>query len=138
MALLLLAQAELTQSQRLNEALILMLVGMGVVFLALILLWAVIAIIDRLSDRSAAQAQAEGEAEPAPAPAPAAAPEPTPGEAVDPELLAVLTAAATAVLHRHVRISRVHFVRRHDEAWAREGRRDVMTSHHPHLHKHTR
>ncbi len=49
---------------------------------------------------------------------------------VDPELLAVLAAAATAALGRPVSIHRVH-VRPlpSQEAWSRAGRMDIMVSH---------
>ncbi len=49
---------------------------------------------------------------------------------VDPELLAVLSAAAHAALGGPVRIHRVHVHReRGGGAWAQVGRMDIMTSH---------
>lgn len=49
---------------------------------------------------------------------------------LDPELLAVLAAAAHVALGGPVRIHRVHVHReRGDEAWSRVGRMDIMASH---------
>ena len=139
MAMMLLGQVETaTVNDRLFQSLDLMLVGMAVVVAALVALWVAIALVNRLAARQT-QAAAPVERESAPGPAPAPAPvatEPAEPE-TDPHLIAVLTAAATCALHRPVRVSRVHFVGREDQTWAREGRRDVMSRHHPHLHRHS-
>lgn len=130
--LVFLAQAPMSPNARLGEALTLMGVGMAVVFSALVLLWIVIALTDRLADwhltrRQPATAEtAPGDQEPSGAMA---------DTDHDPHLIAVLTAAATAALGTPTRVKRVHFLGREDQGWAQEGRRLVMTSHQPHLHK---
>jgi len=62
----------------------------------------------------------------------AAGPE-QPSEAVDPaddpELIAVLAAAAHAALGARVRIHQVHLRQPSVETWARAGRMDIMFSH---------
>ena len=51
-------------------------------------------------------------------------------EGLEPELLAVLAAAAHAALGGPVKIHRVHVHRgRGDEEWSRAGRMDIMVSH---------
>jgi sodium pump decarboxylase gamma subunit len=132
------AQVDGTMTARVNEALTLMAVGMLVVFGALILLWIAIFLIDRLSERLTPTPQPAQAPKPAPTPPsqPKATPEPSAGQ--DPKLIAVLTAAATAALGQRVRLRRVHFLGHDDQSWAREGRRVVMTSHSPHLHKRRR
>jgi sodium pump decarboxylase gamma subunit len=104
MSVLMLAQADLPQPDKLSAALTLMLVGMGVVFVALLLLWAVIALADRLIG-------VEAEREPAAEPQTAAAP----GE-VDAELVAVLAAAATAAIGQRVQIKNVQPIDQRDTA----------------------
>jgi hypothetical protein len=55
---------------------------------------------------------------------------PTVDEGLDPEVLAVLSAAAHVALGGPVKIHRVHVHReRGGEAWAAVGRMDVMVSH---------
>lgn len=49
--------------------------------------------------------------------------------AMDPHILAVLTAAVAEVLGPHVRIHRVHVHRGEADRWSRAGRMDVMISH---------
>jgi sodium pump decarboxylase gamma subunit len=128
----LLAQTDGTMGDRIVEALVLMGVGMLVVFSALMLLWLAIFVIDRLAERL----QPAPAAKPAPAPPTTSAPRPTPQRQThDPQLLAVLAAAATTALGKRVRLRQVHFVSEEHESWAQEGRRDVMSGHSPHLHK---
>ena len=48
----------------------------------------------------------------------------------DPQLVAVLAAAAAEALGRAVRVHRVHIHREHaSELWSRAGRMDIMVSH---------
>lgn len=107
-----------------QTGLLLMVVGMGVVFGALLVLMAVVALMGRLlADQ--------------PTPAPATAPAPQPAkpasdQLADARLIAVLTAAATAALGRRAAIHGVRLVTRRDRAWAQQGRRSIMTSHRPH------
>jgi sodium pump decarboxylase gamma subunit len=128
MLILLLAQNEAVMSDRIAQSLTLMGVGMAVVFTALMLLWLAILIMDRLTDRAVP-------AEQPPQPkAPVSEASPPSGQH-DPQLLAVLTAAATAAMGQRVKLRRVHFVGEAHDDWTREGRRVVMTSHRPHLHR---
>jgi hypothetical protein len=53
-----------------------------------------------------------------------------PLEVTDPELIAVLAAAATVALGRRVQVHRAHIHReRATELWSRAGRMDIMVSH---------
>jgi len=107
---------------RLSEGLTLMGVGMGVVFAALLLLWVMIIIVDRLTGSATPQPEDER-----------GGPGVEPGGGDhDPQLIAVLTAAATAAVGRRVQLREAYFVGEADHTWAKEGRRQVMRSHHPH------
>jgi sodium pump decarboxylase gamma subunit len=129
MVLLLAQQAE-SVNARFAEALTLMGVGMAVVFTALLLLWLVIAIVDRATHRTEqTKTKTDGGV------AASGSPSDASPSTDDPQLIAVLTAAATAALGQRVRLRRVHFLGDEDPSWSREGRRLVMTSHRPHLHK---
>ena len=69
---------------------------------------------------------------PAPAPAPAAiAPSPVPAQAVDPKLIAILTAAATAAMGgRAVAVTSVTFINHNTiSGWAEAGRIGIHSSH---------
>lgn len=118
-----------------TEGLVLMVVGMGVVFTALVILWGMLGILgrlNRLEDRVNALAKAkkatrQPERPPAaPAPAPAASPR---EDKIDAETYAILTAAVMAVVRQPVRIQRVRFVKQDDDAWAVHGRQAIQASH---------
>ncbi|MBX3728090.1 MAG: OadG family protein [Candidatus Sumerlaeia bacterium] len=115
-----------------DEGLLLMMLGMGVVFGALILLWGVLELLRRTVGRP----------EPSTAPkpvavAPAAALPATPPMAaagdeteLDALTLAILTAAAIAVVGAPVRLTSVSLVPKGEgEAWATRGRIAIHTSH---------
>ena len=126
-----LAQADLTQGA------ILMVVGMVVVFVALVVLMGLIEVIHRFT-REKQSAAIPAPAAPA---APAGKPEtthdiatmaPASGTGHDPHMIAVLTAAATAALRRPVAVRSARLVSpQPDSAWARQGRRSIMVSHRP-------
>ena len=118
----------------LGEAVTLMIVGMGVVFAALILVGLMLGLLRKLGEptpkakpqsfrmtpmRSPSRAQAatqKAEAEPK----------------VDPHLLVVLTAAATAMVHGPVRVRRVQFISANPaqrSGWAAQGRVMIHASH---------
>jgi Na+-transporting methylmalonyl-CoA/oxaloacetate decarboxylase gamma subunit len=117
------------------QALTLMVVGMLVVFTGLVVLQWTIELINRLLPHHAPPAPAQ--------PVTAVQPEPilaietaTGGSLeMDPQLIAILAAAAIAVVQRPVQIQRVQFLERTAEggaAWTQLGRRTIMTSHRPH------
>ena len=111
----------------------LLVVGMGVVFLALLLLMVMISGIAK------AQAALRPGYDPDDFPLLITRKPQTPlsgagdEQTITPELVAVLAAAATAALGRPVRVVRVERYRRdHDEAWKQQGRHVLMTGHRPH------
>ena len=73
--------------------------GMGLVFCVLVLLWGVLRFVLYLEDRGAVAADVAASPPDAPASAPAAVT--APGDGMDPELVAAITAAVVA--HRAVR-----------------------------------
>lgn len=115
-----LAQADLGHD--LDEGLVLMAVGMGVVFIALVALWGAVALVKRFAGD-----------DPAPAPATAAPPAPITDRGPTPELVAVIAAAAAAALgHRGVRVTRITPLIRGDAApWSTGGRQSHMAAHRP-------
>lgn len=124
----------LADIEAVDDAIGLMLVGMAVVFTALVLLYGMVTLINRLGDRLGQRAVAEATRTPRVAAkgqaAPAAKPAPDQSDAITPQLLAVLTAAATAAMHKPVQVTRVKFVHQNKgQLWAQMGRRSIMTSH---------
>lgn len=130
--------AALSLEAMLESGLVLMVVGMAVVFVGLILLMTAILLVKRLlaameAKPAAGAAQAEVN-ESVVMPQTATGGTPT----IDNELIAVLTAAATAVLMKPARVRRVRFVSPHSAAphsWVSQGRTGIMTSHRPHLRR---
>lgn len=114
-----------------QQALLLMAVGMAVVFGALVVLLAVILLVNFLG-REAPAVEPESKAPAEPQKAPQTGTGGTPGAAgEDQQFIAVLAAAATAAIGQRVRIRRVRFVGRPSTAWAQLGRHGIMTSHRP-------
>ena len=111
-------------------ALMLMVVGMLVVFAALLLLLAAIWSLDRIAGerKPVKTAATEAVATEAAAPTDALATD-------DPRLIAILTAAATATLKRSVHVTHVKQIHHPDHGWVDAGRHDVMSHHSPHLHR---
>ncbi len=132
-----------TDAAAITDGLMLLVVGVSVVFAALVLILVTIKMLGRvdmaieLSGRKPAGAKHASGGEDAP---PAASPS-QPGPAgtstsPGPELIAVLAAAATAALRRPVRVTRVRFVSATPATgWVVAGRGGIMTSHRPHLHR---
>ncbi|NBC17342.1 MAG: hypothetical protein GVY18_08530 [Bacteroidetes bacterium] len=112
-----------------GEALELAVVGMGVVFTVLAVIGGLLVLLGKVF----AEPVEEAAEAPAPSPRPAeAAPAHTtapPGH-VDPQTLAVLTAAAYAAVGRPVRIRRVTFINQNTvSAWKEVGRATIQASH---------
>ncbi|MCB1964222.1 MAG: OadG family protein [Rhodocyclaceae bacterium] len=105
-----------------GEGVELMIVGMGVVFSALVLVGLVMVVLRLVA------ADKQPAAKPSAAAASAAAK--TPAEpAITPELIAVLAAAATVAVGRPARVSRVRFVSyTPGHAWTERGRTTVQSS----------
>lgn len=107
--------------ENLLQSLVLLAVGMGGVFAALLLLagmiWLLRAADEQLNRRRIRQYAKSVEAE-------------TGVEELNDEIVAVLSAAAVAAMRRSVRIRRVRFLTAGREgAWAVTGRLNVMASH---------
>lgn len=135
----------------LPDGLIYLFVGMIVVFITLLLIWGMIALMHRIfrsatpqptAQQPAAQEPTTRQTGVAPATPTAATPPPHEPQAtltpvddeLSPELIAVITAAAVAVLRRPVRIRRVSLVRPtfgSGNAWLIGGRARLMGSHSP-------
>lgn len=137
----------------LTDGLSLTLVGMTVVFAALILVGAMIgllkliAAVESIKDAAEAATQAAKAASRAveaigrrastPAPAAPQTSEPTPSAAtgqpagrVDPRTLAIIAAAAATVVGGQVRVRNVEFIRRQGSGgWGARGRVGIQTSH---------
>ena len=132
-----------TDAAAITDGLMLLVVGVSVVFAALVLILVTIKLLGRvdtaieLSGRKPAGAKYAPGGEDAPPVASPSQPGPagtsgSPG----PELIAVLAAAATAALRRPVRVTRVRFVSAAPApGWVVAGRGGIMTSHRPHLHR---
>lgn len=118
--------AEVTELE-LMDGISLMVVGMGVVFFALITLWALLGLLG--FRRAEAPKPAVAPQPAAPAPAPAASAAPASQDEITPEIYAMITAAVVAVAGRRARIQRVRFVRQADESWAIHGRQAIQASH---------
>ncbi|MDK2972344.1 MAG: glutaconyl-CoA/methylmalonyl-CoA decarboxylase subunit delta [Candidatus Sumerlaeota bacterium] len=116
--------AAATSNGDIGQGVMLMFMGMGLVFTALAILM-IILMIMRATIGSETAA-------PAPAAAPAPPPPATPAtdNGIDPETVAVLTAAAIAVVRAPIRLKSVTFIR-HDggKDWASHGRAAIHTSH---------
>jgi Na+-transporting methylmalonyl-CoA/oxaloacetate decarboxylase gamma subunit len=102
-----------------------MMVGMTVVFAALSLLLGAIVLLKRILDRPPAIVE---KAEPKDAEAGVKPDEPL----FDDQLIAILTAAATAALGARARVYRVRFLEEEyisDHAWVHQGRAELHMSH---------
>ena len=112
-----------------SDGYILMMVGMTVVFAALSLLLGAIVLLKRILDRPPPIAP--------PAVAEKAKPEAGPGvksdePLFDDQLIAILTAAATAALGARARVYRVRFLEDEvirDHGWVQQGRSELHMSH---------
>ena len=141
-----------TDGAHITDGLMLLVVGVSVVFVALVLILVTIKLLGRVDSalesrarRSAGGPVAGSAAEEAGAAAATgdsnvesrSMPGSASGQpALGPEMIAVLAAAATAAVRRPVRITRVRFVSAAvPGGWVAMGRTGIMTSHRPHLHR---
>lgn len=110
-----------------SAGLILMAVGMAVVFAALSLLLAVIVLLRRIFAATSSSIEEEESRKKA------AQESIQPQErCIDSQLIAILTAAATAALGARIRVSRVRFVGDEssgDHAWVQQARSELHMSH---------
>lgn len=97
--------------------------GVSIVFIVL----AIVAMVLGALSASQRLFQPKTVAPPTPAPA-TATPQPATADHLDPQLVAVLTAAAVATLHKPVRVLRVRYYRQPSAMWTRLGRVSVMAS----------
>ena len=122
-----------------DEGAVLMVVGMAVVFMALIVLFFLVEGI-----KTAVAEKPKPTPTPAPSPgpglhsgsaqagSPAAPPAPGAPDAISPERVAVITAAAVAVLKKRVRVTRVtRMGRPAGQQWKQQGRRSLVSGHRP-------
>lgn len=108
-----------------SDGAVLALVGIGVVFTALLLIWGAVSLVGTaLRTQRLGRSAAEGQ------PARDAAAPASGGLDVDKHLLVVLSAAAAAALGRRVRVTRVRRLRRDANSnWTGHGRIAVHASH---------
>ncbi len=109
-----------------NEGLILMSVGMVVVFSALTLLLGAILLLFRVVAEKKPAPKAESEQVSGEEPAPPAE------QKIDGQLIAILTAAASAALGARVRVYRVGFIEEQwlsDHGWVQQARAEHHSSH---------
>lgn len=113
--------AEMTLAEKLRDALTVTIVGMGTVFVSLYLMGELFTLLHRYF-----HGRAESD-EPETSPAKSArASQPT----IDPHLIPVLVAAATAALGRRVVVRRINFINRNTvSGWGEAGRASIQTSH---------
>lgn len=103
------------------------LVGMGIVYLSLLIIGEIMGIVGKLMSREPAPDPAI-----VPVPAPVVAVAPTPAHAgIDPRTLAILTAAAVAAVGgRPIHVRRITFLNQNTiSAWADMGKVAIHTSH---------
>lgn len=101
------------------RGLVLMVVGMGVVFIALLLVMAGVTLINKI-----------GEEKQAPAESPAASPSNVPAtpssDGISPEVLVAISAAVAATVGTDALVRRVKFVRNLNSPWGSTGRSNAM------------
>ncbi len=103
-------------------------VGMSVVFIALLLMIGLLSLMQRL-DRSMTKSKTEAVPAAEPVVSPGAAPV---GDGLSPELMAAISAAVTVAMSRKVRVTRMRYLGTPPEAtWSRQGRLTIMASHRP-------
>jgi sodium pump decarboxylase gamma subunit len=122
--------AQMTLGERLGATMYVILLGMGITFVALVLIWGMTALLSRFVQNI------EKKSQPAvmPAPkAPASAPAPAVAEAVeDPgELIAVISAAIAASMQtsmHNIVVTRISRTGDDTPVWGQKGRSDIMNS----------
>lgn len=124
-----LGAAATSRWELLADGLALAVVGLFIVFAALIIMGVALVILNQWGAQ-AAESPTDPSTESAHRPTPAATPASHPrAEGIDGRTLAILTAAAYTVAGRPVRVHRVHHAREGSDAWARQGRREIQSSH---------
>ena len=114
--------AEMTLAEKMRDALTVTIVGMGTVFVSLYLMGELFTLLHRCFHGRAES----DEPEPASQAKSARTPEPV----IDPRLIPVLVAAATAAVGRRVLVRRITFVNRNTvSGWGEAGRASIQTSH---------
>ena len=125
----------LSMGERLTGATVTMCMGLGITFIVLIILWACIAIMAKITNRSTKSS--DSAAAPAAAPAPAAATAETPAPAAetadmaDGELVAVIAAAVAAMENTVVSnlvVKKITRVSGPTNAWASAGLSECIDS----------
>ncbi len=121
----LLLQVEPDLADQEGEALALAVVGMAVVFLALLIVGGMIMLTTKLLDRGDKSAVADFPPKVAPGPVAAGLSSP-----MDGRTLALLTAAACAAVGRPVRVRHITFLNKNTiSAWSEAGRISIQSSH---------
>jgi Na+-transporting methylmalonyl-CoA/oxaloacetate decarboxylase gamma subunit len=114
--------ADMTLAEKLRDAITVTVVGMGTVFVSLYLMGELFMLLHRYFHGKVES----GEPEPAPSAKSAHAAQPV----IDPHLIPVLVAAATAALGRRVMVRRITFISRNTvSGWGEAGRASIQTSH---------
>ncbi len=114
--------ADMTLAEKLRDALTVAIVGMGTVFVSLYLMGELFTLLHRYFHGRAGSDAPESAASPQAAQAPE--------QKIDPYLIPVLVAAATAVLGRRVVVRRITFISRNTvSGWGEAGRASIQTSH---------
>lgn len=114
----------------LADGLVLMVVGMAVVFMALILVGSSLVVIRKMAEEKPVKPKIPFAPKSTPAPAAQPAFGASPDGELDGRLIAILTAAAAAVAGGPVRLRRVQFLKgRADGSWSAAGRSHIHSSH---------
>jgi Na+-transporting methylmalonyl-CoA/oxaloacetate decarboxylase gamma subunit len=118
------------ETGRIADGLVLMVVGMFVVFMALVLVGTALVVIRKAAEEKPVKPKATSAPKSTPAPV-ARTPVETTGEGeLDGRMIAILTAAAAAVVGGPVRLRRVQFLKgRTDGSWSAAGRSHIHSSH---------
>lgn len=119
----------LSMGERLTGATVTMCMGLGITFIVLIILWACIAIMAKITNRSTKTS--DSAAAPAAAPAETPAPAAAPADMADGELVAVIAAAVAAMENTVVSnlvVKKITRVSGPTNAWASAGLSECIDS----------
>jgi len=108
--------------EKIEEALMLLVVGMGVVFVSLFMFNVLISImkfVDEKINKMRVGKKLSIKKE-----------DIAPEEKITPEVVAIITAAAIEAFHKPIKIKKIHFLDSQDVTpWARFGRQNILGSH---------